>query len=116
MGAGNELRDSSYTLGCLQTRSLEPRSRNKNVYNISNTLADLLVFCFKKLSLARDIGNIFMSKHLTRIAAAFIVSGDRLISRIGQYRTLAGNNCISNVDHVTVRHPSSDIRDTQHAS
>ena len=52
----------------------------------------------------------------TRIAAAFIVSGDRLISRIGQYRTLAGNNCISNVDHVTVRHPSSDLRDTQHAS
>ena len=52
---------------------------------------------------------------LTRIAAAFIVSGDRLISRI-QYRTFAGYNNVSNVDHVTVRHPSSDIRDTQHAS
>ena len=50
----------------------------------------------------------------TRIAAAFIVSGDRLISRI-EYRTLAGNN-ISNVDHVTVRDPSSNIRDTHHAS
>ena len=32
--------------------------------------------------------------NITRIAAAFIVSGDRLISRI-QYRTFAGNN-ISN--------------------
>ena len=52
---------------------------------------------------------------ITRIAAAFIVSGDRLISRI-QYRTFASNNSISNVDHATVRHPSSDIRDTQHAS
>ena len=55
------------------------------------------------------------AKTSTRIAAAFIVSGDRLISRI-QYRTFAGNNSISNVDHATVRHPSSDIRDTQHAS
>ena len=48
-----------------------------------------------------------------RIAAAFIESGDRLISRI-QYRNFAGNN-ISNVDHVTVRHQTSVIRDIQHA-
>ena len=52
---------------------------------------------------------------ITRIVAAFIVPGDRLISRI-QYRTFAGNNSITNVDHVTVRHPSSGIRDKQHAS
>ena len=51
---------------------------------------------------------------MTRIAAAFIVSGGRLISRI-QHRTFAGNY-ISNVDHVTVRHPSSNIRDTQPAA
>ena len=51
----------------------------------------------------------------TRIAAAFIVSGDRLISRI-QYRTFAGSNSISNVDHVTVCHPSSDFRETYYAA
>ena len=43
------------------------------------------------------------------------MSGGRLISRI-QHRTFAGNS-ISNVDHVTVRHPSSNmIRDTQPAA
>ena len=47
----------------------------------------------------------------TRIAAAFNVSGDRLISRI-QYRTFAGNS-IPNVDHVTVRHPTTVVRSTQ---
>ena len=52
----------------------------------------------------------------TRIAAAFIVSGDHLISRI-HYHTFAGNNSyISNVDNVTVCHLSSDFRETHYAA
>ena len=73
-----------------------------------------LNFRFTMFSTKRQ-GHVTLSPPIeTRIAAAFIVSGGRLISRI-QHRTFAGNN-ISNVDHVTVRHPSSNIRDTQPAA
>ena len=78
----------------------------------------IVIMCFSETNFSQSFALIYRryGTMITRIAAAFIVSGDRLISRIGQYRTLASNNCISNVDHVTVRHRSSEIRDTQHAS
>ena len=51
-----------------------------------------------------DLWSMERALQITRIAAAFIVSGDRLISRI-KYRTFA------------VRHnSSSDIRDTSYAA